>query len=101
MLNILYTGWLGLNTGGAKLLQRRWKLMRYPARNGLLTCTSNEDLSLLFNKKEWRGKRETYDVRSSSGENVNSGVGERFTFNNGLRGKIAGTRLNLRGDAEY
>lgn len=99
MLNILYTGWLGLNTGGVKLLQRRWKLMRYPARNGLLTCTSNEDLSLLFNKRG--GKRETYDVRSSSGENVNSGVGERFTFNNGLRGKIAGTRLNLRGDAEY
>lgn len=99
MLNILYTGWLGLNTGGAKLLQRRWKLMRYPARNGLLTCTSNEDLSLLFNKRG--GKRETYDVRSSSSENVNSGVGERFTFNNGLRGKIAGTRLNLRGDAEY
>lgn len=71
--------------------------MRSPARNGLLTCTSNEDLSLLFNKRG--GKRETYDVRSSSSENVNSGVGERFTFNNGLRGKIAGTRLNLRGDA--
>lgn len=53
----------GLNTKGAKLLPCWWELMRSPKRNGLLTCTSNQDLPLLFNKREG-GKRTTYEVRA-------------------------------------
>lgn len=55
----------GLNTKGAKLLPCWWELMRSPKRNGLLTCTSNQDLPLLFNK---RGRGREGNVRRTKFE---------------------------------